>query len=99
LPQRWLVDAAFTEVKVRTDSLKHRTEYRPASRCWWADRSENNVLMAFLMACWRWLMSPVTAPAPAAYPLTRPAIAALPAARPRLALLATIHVPWPRLTS
>ena len=60
-----------------------------------ADRSENNVLLAFLMACWRWLTSPPPAAALAPdYPLTRPVLAALPAARPRFVLLAPIHVPW-----
>jgi hypothetical protein len=64
------------------------------------DLSENNVLLAIILACWRWLMSPLQAAAsPPALPLTRPAIAALPAARPRFVLLATIHVPWPRLLS
>ena len=67
----------------------------PQARSSRADRSENNVLLAFLMACWRWLTSPppVAALAPG-HPLTRPQVAALPAARPRLVLLAPIHVPW-----
>ncbi|MBI5279396.1 MAG: hypothetical protein HY854_23390 [Burkholderiales bacterium] len=56
--------------------------------------------MAFLLACWRWLMAaPRGGALPAAFSQTHPAIAAAPAARPRLVLLATIHVPWPRLTS
>lgn len=61
-----------------------------------ADRSENNVLLAFLMACWRWLTSPPPAAALApGYPLQRPVLAALLAVRPRFILLAPIHVPWP----
>ena len=65
-----------------------------------ADQSENNVLLAFILACWRWLTSPPTAMALApAFPLKPLAIAALPAARPRFVLLAPIHVPWPRKTS
>ena len=60
-----------------------------------ADRSENNVLMAFIMACWRWLTSP-TPPAACApsYPTQRSPVAALPAMRARSVLLAPIHVPW-----
>ena len=58
------------------------------------------MLLAIILACWRWLTSPLQAAAsPPAFPLTRPAPAALPAARPRFVLLATIHVPWPRLLS
>jgi len=65
-----------------------------------ADQSENNVLMAFIMACWRWLTSPPSLAAWApSYPLDRPALAALPAQRPRFILLASIHVPWPRRSS
>ena len=64
------------------------------------DLSENNVLMAFILACWRWLTSPVLAIAsPPAYPQARPSIAALLAARPRFVLLAPIHVPWLRSPS
>jgi hypothetical protein len=65
-----------------------------------ADQSENNVLLAFIMACWRWLTSPPPAAClPPSYPLKRTPIAALPAVRPRLVLLAPIHVPWPRRSS
>jgi hypothetical protein len=56
--------------------------------------------MAILMAFWRWLTSPLQAAASStAYPLMRFLPAAVPAARPRFVLLATIHVPWPRLLS
>jgi hypothetical protein len=56
--------------------------------------------MAILLACWQWLTSPLQAAASLpAYPLTRPLFAAIPAARPRFVLLASIHVPWPRLLS
>jgi hypothetical protein len=58
------------------------------------------MLMAIFMVCWEWLTRPLQpAASPTAFPLTRPALAALPAARPRLVLLATIHVPWQRLSS
>ena len=57
--------------------------------------SENQVLLAFFLACWRWLMSPPRATAfTPAFPLTHLSLAAIPAARPRHVLLATIHVPW-----
>src|SRR5438132_10127746 len=60
-----------------------------------ADQSENYVLLALLMACWRWLTMPLPAAAwSPSYPLDRPAPAALPAQRPRFFLLAPIHVPW-----
>ena len=72
---------------------RQKTSWRP-------DQSENNVLMAILLAFWRWLTSPTQAAASLpAYPLTRPSIAALPAARPRFVLLAPIHVPWRRRPS
>jgi hypothetical protein len=84
-----------------TDTLKHRygIPSLQATRLQ-ADQSENNVLLAFIMACWRWLTSPplLAACAPS-YPLDRPALAALPAQRPRFILLAPIHVPWPRRSS
>ena len=72
------------------------TEYGPQEHeSLRADRSENNVLMAFIKACWQWLTSPapVATMAPS-YPPKRNPFAALPAMRPRLLLLAPIHVPW-----
>jgi hypothetical protein len=82
-------DATVFETPIRNTSL-------PARR-WRADQSENNVLLAILMAFLDWLFGPDEAAAsPNGLPLTRPAIAALPAARPRFVLLASIHVPWPR---
>jgi hypothetical protein len=82
--------------------LKHRYGIKclPA-QSWEADRSENNVLLAIFLACWRWLTSPLQAAASslAAIPLNRPAPAAVRAVRPRFTLLATIHVPWLRLLS
>jgi hypothetical protein len=65
-----------------------------------ADQSENNVLMAFIMACWRWLTSPppVACLSPS-YPGKRTPVAVLPVVRPRFVLLAPIHVPWPRRSS
>jgi len=80
----------------KTDTLKHRSGIPSlqAQRLQ-ADQSENNVLMAFIMACWRWLTSPTPDAAWApSYPFERPAFAALPVLRPRFVLLAPIHVPW-----
>jgi hypothetical protein len=80
----------------KTDTLKHRygIPSLQAKRSQ-ADQSENNVLLAFIMTCWRWLTSPTPAVAwTPSYLLERPAFAALPAMRPRILLLAPIHVPW-----
>jgi len=80
----------------KTDTLKHRygIPSLQAERLQ-ADQSENNVLLAFIMAFWRWLTSPLpdVAWAPS-HPIERPALAALPALRPRFVHLAPIHVPW-----
>ena len=77
--------------------------WRIGRRIWqavWSSAGENQVLLAYFLACWRWLMSPpqATAWAPA-FPLTRLSLAAVPAARPRRVLLASIHVPWHRSPS
>jgi hypothetical protein len=80
----------------KTDTLKHRygIPSLQAERLQ-ADQSENYVLLAFILACWRWLTSPTpdVAWAPS-YPLDRAAFAASPSLRPRFVLLAPIHVPW-----
>jgi hypothetical protein len=81
----------------RNDASKHRYGIQSVSPALAGGSSENNVLMAFILACWRWLTSPALEAPPPASPPTRPAIAALPAARPRFVLLASIHVPWQRL--
>jgi hypothetical protein len=98
------VDAAAPNEKGagETDNLKHRYGIpSPRATRLRADQSEKSVvLLAFIMAFWRWLTSPppVAVRTPS-YPARRSPIAALPAPRARFVLLAPIHVPWPLRSS
>lgn len=74
------------------------TEYDSASVTrWWSDQSENNVLLAILLAFWRWLLPAPAMQAPAAA-FPSPTAAANFAAPP-VRGLAPIPVPWRRLLS
>ena len=74
------------------------TEYDSASAPrWWTDQSENNVLLAILLAFWRWLLPAPAMQAPAAA-FPSPTTAAILAAPPACGL-APIPVPWRRLLS
>lgn len=87
--------------RTRADSLEHDTEYQVRRRAapGETDQSETHeVLMAILLACWRWLLPAPRMPASPAPAAGTPAAAAL-AARTRRRPLAPIHAPLPRLLS
>jgi hypothetical protein len=97
------------QLRARTDALPGQgaeaadakrnpePEYKPPAQPLAADKRESPVLMALLLACWRWLTMPPAAGFGPPRPALRAPLAVLPATLRPAPRLAHLHAPPLRL--